>query len=49
MVHDEIVRLYTSGMGSRDVAATLKVSKTTVLNTLAQRGIDRRPVGKHLG
>ncbi len=44
---DEVVRLYISGMGTRDVAARLGIGKTTVLNILVRRGIDRRAVGKH--
>ncbi|MGL5827117.1 MAG: helix-turn-helix domain-containing protein [Nocardioides sp.] len=45
---DELIRLYTSGMGTRDVAAKLGIGKTTVLDVLARRGIDRRAVGTHL-
>jgi hypothetical protein len=45
---DQIVALYTSGMGSLDVADRLGFGKTTVLNVLARRGIERRAQGRRL-
>ncbi len=45
---DQIVALYTSGMGSQDVADHLGFGKTTVLNVLARRGTPRRAQGRRL-
>lgn len=40
---DEIVRLYSSGMSSRAVAAEVGVGRTTVLDVLRAMGIALRP------
>jgi hypothetical protein len=40
----EIADLYQSGLGSNTIAAKFKIHPNTVLTTLKQAGIDRRPI-----
>ncbi|WP_425284605.1 helix-turn-helix domain-containing protein [Gordonia westfalica] len=43
----DVVRLYESGLTSREVAKETGVGKTTVLTILKQEGVEMRPRGVH--
>jgi len=40
---NEVIRRYATGASSRDVAAVLGISKSTVLSTLDRAGVPKRP------